>query len=136
MFKNPHSIKVLLIVQAVVEIGLGIFPLFFPHFAASLSGSTLTEPEGILLSRIAGVSLVSMGWLSWTMRNSVKAVMQKQVLQMFALFQTLVLVVLLYGQYSGARGTAGWLAVCIHFSFAASFILVLLNYSGKTEQKS
>lgn len=133
MFKNPKSIKVLLITQAVVEIGLGIFPLFFPEFAATLSGGTLTEPEGILLSRVAGISLLSMGWLSWSMRNSLSSLLQRQVLQMFALFQTAVFSILLYGQYIGARGVAGWLGVVIHFSFALSFALLLMTHSSKNE---
>lgn len=133
MYKNSNAIKVLLVTQAIVEIGLGMFPLLFPHFAANLSGSTLTEPEGVLLSRVAGASLISMGWLSWMLRNSIKSVVQKQVLQMFALFQVAVFVILLYGQLIGARSTAGWLGVCIHFCFAVSFIGVLLRYTDKKE---
>lgn len=135
MFKNANSIKALLTTQAVVEIGLGIFPLLFPHFAATLSGGILTEPEGVLLSRVAGASLLSMGWLSWSMRNSLPSLLQKQVLQMFGVFQVAVFVILLYGQLIGTRGAAGWLGVLIHFSFAASFVLVLCNYSDKDKHK-
>lgn len=135
MFNNSKSVKVLLITQAVVEIGLGIFPLFFPQTAAILSGGVLTEPEGMLLSRVAGASLICMGWLSWQMRNSSPLLIQKQVLQMFTLFQAAVFSILLYGQCIGARGAAGWLGVFIHFSFMVSFVLVLRKYSDKNTYK-
>lgn len=136
MFKTPQSVKALLTTQAVVEIGLGMFPLFLPRLTAQRGGATLSEPEGVLLSMIAGVSLISMGWLSWVMRNSEQSTLQKLVLQMFALFQTLVFIVLLYGQLAQLRGVMGWVPVVIHGLFSVSFVLAVLNYKTGNAQSS
>jgi hypothetical protein len=136
MFKTSGSVKALLITQGIVEMSLGLVPLLLPAVSASLAGSFLTEPEGYVLSRIAGASLISMGALSWAMRNSENSVLQHQVLSMFGLFQILVFTILLYGQLIDARGAAGWLAVCIHFIFAVSFSMVLRHYDVKKNDQT
>ncbi|PIW37256.1 MAG: hypothetical protein COW24_00960 [Candidatus Kerfeldbacteria bacterium CG15_BIG_FIL_POST_REV_8_21_14_020_45_12] len=103
-------------------------------FNSQSSLKKLLATQAVVTTRVAGASLISMSWLSWVIRNSDRSAMQKQIIQMFAIFQSLVFIILLHGQFVNLGGLTSWPPVFIHFSFAFSFVFAWKNYQNKTTE--
>jgi hypothetical protein len=63
--------KLLLIVTALVELGTGIALLIAPSLIVELLlGEGLSSPQSLVLGRITGAALISIGVACWLARNS------------------------------------------------------------------
>jgi hypothetical protein len=62
--------KLLLIVSALAELGLGAALLLVPSFTAELVlGAGLASAESVLVGRVGGAALLSIGLSCWVERN-------------------------------------------------------------------
>ncbi len=62
--------KMVLTVTAVIEVGAGLVLVLLPSRAASLLfGSPLGTPTSVLVGRLAGVALLTLGGACWLGRS-------------------------------------------------------------------
>jgi hypothetical protein len=62
--------KLLLIVTAIIELGTGLLLLATPSLAAELLlGAALGSPESILVAKVGGAALLSIGLSCWLERD-------------------------------------------------------------------
>lgn len=67
MLKNT---KLLLVVTAVLELATGIAMLIAPSFVAELLlGAGLDSPESMVVARVAGAAIVSIGLTCWLSKD-------------------------------------------------------------------
>ena len=71
--KRGYTMKNLLVVTAVVEAGAGLVFLVFPSAAAKLLfGSSLDAPAALMVGRLTGAALVTLGIACWLAHFDVK----------------------------------------------------------------
>jgi hypothetical protein len=64
------STRALLIVTALIEVGTGVALLVVPSLTAELLlGAGLASPQALVVARVAGVALISVGVACWLGRN-------------------------------------------------------------------
>ena len=115
------TVRNLLIIQAIIEVGWGLTVLLLPSQVLSPAGAILTEKEGVLFARMFGVAIISLGWLSWSARAAATSDLWPVLLSTFLFFQLLLFIVLLIAQVTGVRTAWGWSVVGLHFLLAAGF---------------
>jgi hypothetical protein len=116
-------LKKLLILAAVSEGLTGLILLVYPPIVTRLLFDSDIAGVGVLMSRLAGISLIALGVACWPERNMLRA--------LFGML-TFGLLAMLYLIYVGANGQAGillWPAVLVHAGL--SFLLVWAWWKGR-----
>ena len=90
------NIKSLLIVTALVEAGTGIALLVAPSVTVELLlGAGLASPQSLVLGRVAGVALISIGVTCWLARKG-ESTTQKALVPALLICNVAVPVLLIY----------------------------------------
>jgi hypothetical protein len=110
--------KRLLILAAISEGATGLVLLVYPPIVVSLLFGVSITGAGIVVSRIAGISLFALGIACWPGDMSHRALYAMLTYSTFAMFY------LGYVGVIGAMGILLWPAVVVHA--ALSFLLVWL----------
>lgn len=105
--------KTLLTITAFIEGATGLALLIVPSLvASSLLGTTLIEPTAIIVAKLAGIALVTIGIACWLSRNEAQSkVMVKAMLGYNFLSLSLLVYSTLVGKIAG-QGL--WPAVLLH----------------------
>jgi hypothetical protein len=86
-----------LIVTALVEAGTGLALLVLPAVPISrLLGLSQAAPEALLIGRVAGAALLSIGVASWLARNDQRSLAQRGLLLGILIYNAAVPVLLAY----------------------------------------
>jgi len=112
--------RTLLIVTAVIEAGTGLALAMSPSApVAMLLGSSLDTPTGLVVGRVAGAALLSLGIACWLARNDEQSRAAAGLLVAMLLYNTAVAAVLAYAGI-GLRltGVGIWPAVLLHAALA------------------
>ena len=121
--------KTLLIVKSAVELMAGLALALFPSMLVSLLlGSPLKEPAGIVVCRIAGTALLTMGIACWLARNDSQSLAATGLI--FALlFYDVAAVVILISARFGVRlsGIGLWPGVVLHAGLGLWSLLCLMG---------
>lgn len=118
--------KLAFIIHAVIEVPLGIILMIDPSLIPGIVGSTATGPEGMILWRTIGLTIFSLGLLTWWVRNeSPTTKLMREILLTLVLFHLLTAGVDVYAQVLETRNTLGWGLVAGHLFFAGMFALQL-----------
>jgi hypothetical protein len=106
----------LLMVTAFIEVGTGLFLLFLPSIPISLLlGVTTPSTEAVLIGRLAGAALLSIGLTCWLGRND----RQLGVLVGVLIYDVAAAALLVYAEVGlGMAGLALWPAVVLHTGLA------------------
>jgi hypothetical protein len=108
--------KLLLIVTALLEAVSGLALLLIPAAVVSwLFGLPLDTPGGLLLGRIAGAGLVSLGIVCWQLRSTERGGAANGVVSAMLFYSAAVVAILVYaGLRMKLQGTALWPAIVVH----------------------
>ncbi len=120
------SIKALLIVTAFIEVGTGALLLVVPSLTAEfLLGEGLSSSEALVVARVAGVALTSMGVACWLGRNGERRAQSGLVAGML-IYNLGVPIVLVHGWIASAlEGQGLWPASLLHTVLAIWCVLCL-----------
>jgi len=95
-------------------VAAGLALLLVPSVAASiLLGSPLDTLPALIVGRVAGAALLSLGAACWLARNDQNHAVTALVAAMW-LYNTIVALLLIYAGVMGLRGLALWPAVLVH----------------------
>lgn len=110
----------ILIVTAVLEAATGIALLVAPSVIVELLlGTGLASPQSLVLGRIAGAALVSIGVACWLARKSERSDALTGLVTGMLIYNVAVPVLLIYAAIAvGMRGVALWPASILHVAIA------------------
>jgi hypothetical protein len=118
--ETHFPVKTLFIVTAVVEVGTGLALLLAPSApVAILLGASLDTPAGLMVGRITGAALLSLGLACWLARDDEQSQAATGLIAAMLLYNTAVAAVLVYaGIGLGLSGIGLWPAVLLHAALA------------------
>ncbi len=124
--------KTLLTVKAVVEVGAGLALALFPSLVVSLLlGLPVNTPVGTVISRMAGVALLTMGIACWLARNDSKSRATTRLIVALLFYDAGVVVILLFARLAvGLSGIVLWPAVVLHSGLGWWSLLYLRKRSA------
>src|SRR5882672_5891420 len=105
--------KQLLVATAVSETATGLGLLLSPPLiAAFLLGASLDMPAALVVARVAGVALLSLGAACWLARNDAPSRAARGLVAAMLLYNAAVVVVLVYASLGSVLSGLGlWPAV-------------------------
>ena len=114
---NPTS---LFILTAVIEIGTGLTLLGAPSMTTTLLlGSSLQTATGLLVGRLTGAALLSLGIACWFARHDGQSSAGRGLLVAMLLYNTAAAALFLYaGLGLGLTGLGFWPALLLHSGLA------------------
>jgi len=121
--------KNLLTVTAIIEFGTGLVMVAFPSLLIGLLlGSPIHTPVEYTLARVAGVAILSLALACWLARNDGKSSVAKGLVSAMVLYNTAIVLVLVYAALGLALSCFGlWLVVLLHTAMAIWCIAGLLK---------
>jgi len=122
--------KPLFIVTAVVEAGAGLALALAPSVLVSLLIGASLDMPGMVVARIAGVALLSLGLACWLTRNDGQSRAATGLTTALLLYNVAAVALLAYaGTGLGLSGIGLWPAVVLHAALAV-WCLACLRSSG------
>jgi len=114
------STRWLLIVSALVETAAGVALLLSPALVAGvLLGTPLDAPAALIVSRVAGAALLSLGSACWLARDDGPTRARRGLVASMLLYNCAAFAVLAHaGAGVGLVGVLLWPTVALHAAFA------------------
>lgn len=112
--------KSLLIVTAVIEVATGLALLVSPSLVVSLLlGAELDAPAALVVARVGGAALLSIGAGSWLARNDTQSGAATGLIASLLLYNIAAAAVLAYsGMVLSLAGIVLWPAAALHVALA------------------
>jgi hypothetical protein len=112
--------KTLLTVTAAVETATGLALLGLPLLVVSLLlGGSLDTPAALVVARVTGAALLSLGLACWLARHDEQSRAATGLIAALLLYNTAAVAVLVYaGTGLGLSGIGLWPAVVLHVALA------------------
>jgi hypothetical protein len=119
----------LLIVTALIEAATGLMLLVTPQLVVTfLLGASLDAPAALVVARIAGAALLSLGCACWLARNDGPSRAVPGLVAAMLLYNGVAVAVLANaGAGAGLVGVLTWPAVALHAALAVWCIACLRN---------
>jgi hypothetical protein len=112
--------KTLLAATAAIEVGAGVALMGFPSVAVKLLlGSPLDSAPAIVLGRVAGAALFTLGIACWLGRGDTQSRAARGLVAAMTFYNLAAVAVFMFaGLGLGLRGVALWPAVILHAAMA------------------
>lgn len=125
--------KTLLIVTAMIEAATGLALVASPSVPISLLlGGSLDTPSALVVARVAGAALLSLGVACWLARNDESSRAAAGLVTAMTLYNAAAVAVLAYaGIGAGLSGAGLWPAVLLHAALGVWCIACLRTTRGK-----
>jgi len=113
-------LRALLIVMSIVEAGAGLALVAVPSLIASLLfGTPLEGAMPVVVGRLVGVALLSLGVMCWLARDDVDSRAAAGVVGGMLVYNTGATALFLYGMFGqGLIGMLTWIAIIVHGALA------------------
>jgi len=110
----------LFIVTALSEVGLGLLLVSVPSMPVLLLiGASLDTPGALVVARVAGAALLSIGAACWLARDDGQSRAAKGLVAALLLYNAVVVMLLVYARIGpGLSGVGLWPAVGLHIVLA------------------
>ena len=130
------TVKALLTVKASVEILAGLAIALFPSKAVwFLFGAPLEAPSGLLLGRVAGVALLTLGIACWYALQDGQSRSVAGLIAALLFYDAAVVAVFLFARFLiGTAGIALWPAMVLH-SILGIWSVVCLGQARQRETR-
>ncbi len=114
------STKALLIVTALIEVGTGMALVVRPSLTVELLlGVGLSSPQALVVGRVAGAALVSIGVACWLSKNGERRGAQLGLVVGLLIYNVAVPLLLIQAAIAEAmHGVALWPASVLHMALA------------------
>jgi len=114
-------LKTLLTLEAFIEIAAGVGALVVPVFAVSLLlGASLDTAAAIIVARVTGAALISIGIMNWAGRSEPNGKAAKGIVVGMIFYNLSVVGLLIFAFFgAGLSGIGLWPAVVLHLGLAA-----------------
>jgi hypothetical protein len=114
-------LKLLLFITALIEAGAGAALLLAPEMLSMvLLGTTLDGPAALVVARIAGAALLSLGIACWIARKDVGSAAARGVVAAMLFYNLATSLALAYAALGlGLTAIALWPCVLLHATLAA-----------------
>ncbi len=114
------STKPLLIVTALIEVGTGIALLVVPSITVELLlGVGLASPQALVVGRVAGAALLSIGVTCWLSSNGERRDAQRGLVAGLLIYNVAVPALLIHAVIASTmHGIALWPASVLHMGLA------------------
>jgi len=121
--------KSLLIVTAALETATGLALLGLPSLVvAMLLGGSLDIPAALVVARVTGAALLSLGVACWLARNDQQSRAATGLIAAVLLYNVAAVSVLVYASiYLGLTGIGLWPAILLHAALAVWCFVCLRN---------
>jgi hypothetical protein len=119
--------KTLLTAKSVVEVLAGLALALLPSMAVPLLiGSPLDAPSGIVVGRLAGAALVTLGIACWLARSDSQSRAAAALIAALLVYDVAVVVILLNARFAmELSGILLWPAVALHSALGIWSLLCL-----------
>jgi len=128
----------LLIVTALVETPIGLMLLSSPPLVAGLLlGASLDPPAALIVGRIAGAALLSLGVACWLARDDGPRLALRGLIAAMLLYNCAAVAVLAHaGAVVGLVGVLMWPAVALHAALAFWCGMAAARSGGERRQNN
>jgi hypothetical protein len=132
---SPSSIRALQTVTAAIEMGAGLALLSFPSATAILLvGAPLKAPAALVVARVAGTALLTLGLACWLAREDTNSPSAKGLVAAMLFYNLGVALILCSARIQlHLIGIALWPAVVLHASMTIWCIISLLSAKREGE---
>ena len=111
------NVKILLTITAVSEGLTGLALIVVPNRVTSLLLDTaLAEPAGVIVGKLAGVTLLSLAFICWLYRSESRGALG--IIAGMLFYNSAAIVLLIYAWSDGFAGIALWPVVLLHIGMA------------------
>ena len=112
--------KKLLVVTALLEVATGVALILAPAPLVLLLAGAALDTGGMLVARVAGAALLTLGLVCWLARNDARSHAARGIVEAMLLYNLIVAAVLVYAHLVLKLSAVGlWPAVVLHIALAA-----------------